>query len=111
MTLAAINFNALEAVAAPKFAGGNISTIINILVGYLFPTAGLLLLIYLLFGGYQWMFSKGDPNALQKAKEIITKALIGFVIVFVSFWIVQLVGVLLFGTSGISPIRSIFGTP
>lgn len=60
----------------------------------IFAIAGILLLIYLLFGGLQLMFSTGDPKKIEAAKGKITNAIIGFVIIFISYWIVQLVGIL-----------------
>lgn len=102
-----INFPALENIASKKFVGANIGTIVSKFVLYLFPFAGLLMLLYFLFGGYKYMLSRGDPKALAEAKGAITTALIGFVIVFVAFWIVQIIGVVL----GLNQITVIFGTP
>lgn len=102
-----IDFPALEPTASPKFAGANIGNIVSGLILYLFPFAGLLMLLYFLFGGYKYMLSKGDPKALAEAKGAITTAIIGFVIVFVAFWIVQIIGVVL----GLNQITVIFGTP
>jgi len=102
-----INFGVLENIASPKFVGANIGTIVSKLVLYIFPFAGLLMLLYLLFGGYKYMLSRGDPKALAEAKGAITTAIIGFVIVFVAFWIVQIIGVIL----GLNQITVIFGTP
>jgi len=43
-------------------------------------------------GGLQMMLSRGDPKAIQSAQGKITNALLGFVIVFVSYWLVKLLG-------------------
>ena len=51
------------------------------------------------------MTSRGDPKAVAAAKEKITFAVAGFVIIFVSYWIVQIVGQIL----GIQDILDIFG--
>lgn len=82
-----------------------LGAIINGILPYLFVGAGLLLLIYLIIGGIQLMLSQGDPKAVQSAQSKITGALIGFLIVFASFWIVQLVGSIL----GIQIFKNIFG--
>ncbi len=87
-----IDFRALERIASPDFAGGRIGTIVNKLVPYIFAVAGILLLLYLIYGGYKYMLSRGDPKTIESAKSTITTALIGFVIIFVAFWIVQIVG-------------------
>lgn len=73
-----------------------IGTIISvILTNYIFYAAGLMLLVYLVMGGLQMMTSRGDPKALQAAQGKITNALIGFIIVVVSFFLVQILGSLL----------------
>ncbi len=87
-----------------EFAGGNLGDVVSALIKYFFPIAGLILLLFLLYGGYLFMFSRGDPKAIEKAKGIITTAIIGFVIVFVAFWIVQIVGTIL----GLETITEIF---
>lgn len=100
-----LDFSSLESVSVPKFAGGSIGNIVSELLKYLFPFAGLLLLLYLLFGGFSLMTSGGDPKAVQSAKGKITNALIGFIIVFAAYWIVQIIGTIL----GIEAITEIFG--
>ena len=95
-----------EAMPNFQFAStqGGIGNIVSSLINYLFPLAGLLLLLFLIAGGFQMMLSKGDPKAMQAAKGKISNALIGFIIVFAAYWIVQLVASLL----GIEAIKSIF---
>ena len=104
MQLAQIDFEGLEGETGLKFAGGNLGDIISELLPFLFAGAGLLLLLYLLYGGISLMLSGGDPKAIQSAKDKITGAVIGFIIVFASFWIVELISRLL----GITIISRIF---
>ena len=94
----------LEEEVGLDFAGGNFGEIISALLPYLFAGAGLLLLLYLIFGGIQFMTSGGDPKARESAKGKITGALVGFIIIFASYWIVQIVGIIL----GIEAIQTIF---
>jgi hypothetical protein len=84
--------------------GGIIGTIFKT---YIFYAAGIALLVYMIIGGFQLMFSRGDAKAMQGAQAKITNAAIGFVIVIVAFFIVQLVGQLL-GIQG-TAFGTIFG--
>ena len=68
---------------------GNIAKIIDLILPYVFIIAGLLLLFYLIAGGFQMMTSPGEEKAVAAAKAKITSALIGFLLLFVSYWIVQ----------------------
>jgi hypothetical protein len=99
----------IQTIALPnfEFSGdqGNIGSIISSFLNYLFPLAGILLLLYLLFGGFGLMTSGGDPKAVQGAKSKITNALVGFLIIFAAYWIVQLVASIL----GLEAIKNIFG--
>lgn len=70
----------------------------------IFPLAGLVLLLMLIYGGYNLMFSAGDPKKAQASREIITTALIGFAIIFIAFWLTIIVGRIL----GLSDIFNIF---
>ena len=68
----------------------NLGTIVNEFLKYLFPAAGLLLFFFLVIGGLSFLTSGGDPKAMEKAKGKITNALVGFLIIFVAYWLVQL---------------------
>lgn len=91
MKLAAINFGELESITAPNFANAAPAEIINALMPYIFFIAGVLLLIYLILGGYQYIFSRGEPGATAAARGKITNAIIGLIIVLTAYWIVQVV--------------------
>ena len=92
MQLAQINFNQLETKTNLRFAGQNIADVINYLIPRIFVFAGLLLLLYLLYGGFHYIVSMGDPKGMQEARGKITNALVGFLIVFLSYWIVLIIG-------------------
>ncbi len=77
-----------------KFADAKLGTIISALLPYLFALAGLMLLLYLIWGGFSLMTSAGDPKAVEQAKGKVTNALIGFLIIFVSFWLAQILQVI-----------------
>jgi hypothetical protein len=71
-----------------KVVGGLLSGIIDLV----FLLGFLLTLAYLLTGGMQWITSGGDKNALEAARNKITNALIGLVIVASAYAIFKLVG-------------------
>ena len=78
--------------------------IVSGLLPYLFAGAGLFLLLYLLLGGFQLMTSGGDPKKMQEAKGKLTNALVGFIIVFIAYWLVQIIASVL----GLGKIGEIF---
>jgi len=54
--------------------------------------AALVFFFILVIGGIQWIISGGDKGQTEKARNQITAALVGLVIVFAAWAIAQLVG-------------------
>ncbi len=92
-------------LSGAKFGlGTTIGDIISKAIPWIFTIAGMLLLVYLIFGGFQLMTSGGDPKTAGAAKSHITNALVGFIIIFIAYWVVQLFGQVL----GLTGIQNIF---
>ena len=86
-----INFQELnEAIFGESPGFQNLGDIITKLLKYLFPFAGLLLFAYLIIGGFSFLTSGGDPKAMEQAKGKVTNAIVGFLIIFLAYWIVQI---------------------
>lgn len=65
--------------------------LIQLLLPYLFGIAGIILLLNIVSSGMKMMTSAGDPKALQAAQAKLTTSAIGILILFTSFWIVNLI--------------------
>ncbi len=72
-----------------------ISDLISVLLNYVYPLAGLILFIFLIIGGFSMLTSAGDPEKIKAGQGKITSALIGFLIIFVSYWIIKILQVIL----------------
>ena len=70
-----------------------IGGIVSALLPYILVLAGLALLLMLIFGGFQLMTSAGDPKGMEAGKNRVMYAIIGFLIIFASFWLVQILQV------------------
>lgn len=73
----------------------NMGKIVSDLLPYIYVLAGLGLLVMLIAGGIGLMTGGGDPGKTKLSYGKITNAVIGFLIVFVSYFMVQLVEVIL----------------
>ena len=73
-----------------KFKGRNLASIINELLKYVFPLAGLILFFMLIAGGFQLLTSIGNPEKTKKGYQKIVFALIGFLVIFISYWLMQI---------------------
>lgn len=67
----------------PEYVGG----IINAVVGIL----GVILVALIIYGGVMYMTSAGSEEKIKSAKNILTYAIIGVVIVFASYIIAKFV--------------------
>lgn len=64
-----------------------IMTVVQILLGFL----GIVAVIIILYGGYLYMTSEGEPDKIDKAKKVIINAVIGLAIILSAFAIVTYV--------------------
>lgn len=55
---------------------------------------GILLLFMLIFGGFEILTNPTNPQAQEGGKQRITWAIIGFLILFASYWIAQLLQIM-----------------
>lgn len=69
-----------------------IEGIIGSLLPLLFVVAGIILLFMLIFGGFTLLTAATNPDRAQKGKQILTMALGGFLLIFTSIWIAQIIG-------------------
>lgn len=69
-----------------------ISPIIQTGVTLLFVFAILLTLFFLIYGGIRWIVSGGNKEKLQQARQTLTYAIIGLIVVLLSFFIINVIG-------------------
>jgi len=80
---------------APISGWTNIGDIVSRLLIYVFPIAGILTFIFLLYGGFHLIIAQGDEEGIRESKAKITNAIIGFLIIFLAYWIVQILEIIL----------------
>src|SRR3990167_1244208 len=84
---------------------GDVGQLISALVGTLLIIAALLAFFFLIMGGIQWITSGGDKAGMEAARNKITHAIVGLVIVGAAWAIMILVqnflGITVIGGSGI----------
>lgn len=68
---------------------GTPTDLINLLVRNAFVLAGLVIFFMILYGGYRYI--EGGTKGAEEAKGIFQAVLIGFLLMFGAFWIVQLI--------------------
>lgn len=71
----------------------NIINVIQTAIRFILIVAFVLAFIFLIIGGIRWIVAGGDEKGVAGARGMITAALIGLVIVLVSYAIIRLVEV------------------
>jgi hypothetical protein len=79
-------------------AGGNFAGLCNFtpanaipaIISFIFVIAIIVALFYLIWGGFKWLISGGDKTAVGAAREHIIAAIIGLVIIFLAYFILNI---------------------
>lgn len=73
----------------------NIGSLVIVLLQNAYTLIGLILLVLLIFGGLMFIIGAGsdDQKKAAQGKAVITDALIGFAVVFLAYFIIQIVEV------------------
>lgn len=77
--------------AACRASGWSLGRVIGFAIGLIFVVAILIALFFLVYGGIKWITSGGDKGGVEAARNQIVAAVIGLIIVFLSFFVLNLV--------------------
>lgn len=77
-----------------------LNNVLKAALSLLILIAIILCLIYLIWGGYFWITSQGDKQRLEQARQRIIYALIGLLVVFISFLLLSIIYAFFFPNAG-----------
>lgn len=69
-----------------------IPIIFNNVINWIITFGGVIALFYLIYGGFKFVQSGGEEEKVKSARQTITYAIIGLVIMLLSFGIVNIIG-------------------
>jgi hypothetical protein len=81
----------------PQGGLGTLANITTLVYDLLILTAIILCLAYLMWGGIDWMLSSGEKEKINRARGKIVFSIIGLLVVFAAFLIINTVFTLVFG--------------
>jgi hypothetical protein len=88
------SFDPLQVAGSPHAT--TLSTpggIITRLLEFIFPIAGLALFVMIVAGGLQILAGASNSKSMQEGQKRVTMAIVGFLILFASYWIAQILEV------------------
>lgn len=69
----------------------HLQNIVGPAITFVFVIATIIALAYLIWGGIKWIISQGDKQGVEDARNHIIAAIIGLVLVFFSYLVINLV--------------------
>lgn len=79
-----------EAAHLPKGEVDLMSVVANV-IGTALSLIGVIFMILFIYGGFMWMTAGGDSGKTKKAKELMTNAVVGVVLIFSAYFITNFV--------------------
>lgn len=86
-----LNTLKITAEAAGFGAPQGIGEIIGAIVGVFLSLLGIIFMCLIMYGGFTWMTSGGNETKVLKAKKILERSVIGFIIIMASYSITSFV--------------------
>lgn len=72
------------------FDATKLGPVIGSFITFGFVMLGLVALGFLVWGGVKWLTSEGDKNAVEGARNHIVNAIIGLIVIFLSYLVVNI---------------------
>lgn len=67
------------------------ATLINNILPNVYVAAGIIIFVMILAGGFMIISNAGNADKVKDGSKIITSAIIGLLVIFASYWIIQLI--------------------
>lgn len=78
-------------IGKDTFTNKPLSVFIQEIVKYFLGFVTLIAVIYIIYAGFQLMTGGGDEEKVKKARQIITYVIAGIVLMWVAYWIVDII--------------------
>ena len=85
-------------IKGPLVGINTLADVVNRLITFIVPVGGVILLLVLIWGGYDYMMSGGAPDKIKSAQAKLTTAIIGFILLITSYILVKVIA-MIFGIS------------
>ncbi len=86
-------------IKGPLVGITTLADVVNRVITLVVPIGGVILLLVLIWGGYEYMMSGGAPDKVKSAQAKLTTGIIGFILLITSYILVKVIA-MIFGISG-----------
>ena len=83
----------IKDVFGPATTFPTFGDLVNVLTKNVFVLAGVLVFVFLIVAGLKYIMSAGagDEKEISQSKTAMTAALIGFLLIFTAYWLIQII--------------------
>ena len=74
-----------------NLSAGNFGPFVGTAINVAFVLAVIIAVVYLIYGGIKWIMSRGEKEKVEEARSHIVAAVVGLIIVFLSFFIINII--------------------
>ncbi len=82
-----------------NLTGNNFGSFLGQVINFAFVAAIVIALGFLIWGGIKWVTSGGEKGGVEEARNHVIAAVVGLIIVFLSYFILNLIVFVFTGTS------------
>ncbi len=90
MLMGSATLVAAQTIDPPAAFFGNVGDLINSVLTFVVAIAALLVFLYLIWGGIDWITSGGDKGKTEAARNKITAAVVGLIILAAAYAILTI---------------------
>lgn len=90
----AVNKDAVDGLnmtAEGNFSNADVAVFVGSVIKGILALLGVIVLVFMVYGGYLWMASGGNEQMVKKSKDILFNTIIGLIIVIAAFAITNFV--------------------
>lgn len=89
-----VDYNAYNNALGNKLGNQDIGSVLSTILPTVLILAGLILFGMLVGGGFTMLAGAADKESQTKGKAMVTSALTGFAIIFLAYWIAQILQII-----------------
>lgn len=98
--------NSVTTNLVPTGSPGELAGIINTGIDLAVLAAIFVCLFMLILAGFEWIFSQGDKQKVAQARQRLDMAVLGLILIFMSFLIINVIYAFFFGSKVINFLGS-----
>ena len=81
--------------AIPGYGSGGLYLILSVILKNLYVLAAIILFFFIFAGGLGMILNAGNSEKQKQSSQTLSSAIIGFIILFSSYWIIKLIELVL----------------